>query len=615
MLDKYGSDICHCPVEKWPKLLDFALWVGYINGKEKPGEGLAVKQRSSRMPKSEFMKIGCFFAAVSVCIALIACGDSSDYGANSNTNAASQTKTSQTVTESNRSSASTKGCMALSERTVNLNEKDAFTDSRDGRTYKKVKIGSQTWMAENLNYETDGSFCYGDEPICCGVYGRLYTWAAAMDSAGLWSESGKGCGSTMACHTERTGAMCPDGDKIVPCPVRTVRGVCPEGWHLPRKTEWETLLNVAGGNSTAGNVLKSTFGWNKSGNGTDSLGFSALPAGVWNLLGNFSSEGDYAHFWSSTDYRPSPTDVNYANRVLQNNNIYAYAMFMQNYNGHAWLYESSRKEEGFSVRCIQDSTSEEKSSSSESLKSSSSQIIESLSSNRSSSSSARLSSGMAQSSSSTNAGFVGGTLVDSRDGQTYKTVVIGSQTWMAENLNFKTDSSFCNNNSADNCEKYGRLYIWGNAKSACPSGWHLPSNEEWDTLFTAVSGQFTAGTKLKFASGWKEYKGKNGNGTDAFGFSALPAGHRDDDGAFFDEGYSANFWSSTDVNSGDAYCMRLYYNGDHAYLGYYNKDNGFSVRCLQDDALEAKSSSSSSNRSSSSSAGSSSGGVPGWSFG
>jgi hypothetical protein len=81
-----------------------------------------------------------------------------------------------------------------------------------------------------------------------------------------------------------------------------------------------------------------------------------------------------------------------------------------------------------------------------------------------------------------------GVMVDSRDGQTYKTVTIGTQIWMAENLNYETTNSYCYDDDPSNCSKYGRLYTWAAATKACPIGWHLPSDDEWNTLFTAVGG-------------------------------------------------------------------------------------------------------------------------------
>lgn len=160
-----------------------------------------------------------------------------------------------------------------------------LSDSRDGKIYKTVIIGTQTWMAENLNYVTTGS-CYDNNPNNCTKYGRLYTWAAAMDSAGRWSTNGKGCGYYSGCT-----------------PTYPVRGVCPDGWHLPTYQEWHALLDVVG-SSTVGQKLKSQVGWYRDGNGTDVFSFSALPAG-YRTDKEYSSEGARAFFWSSTFDEPS----------------------------------------------------------------------------------------------------------------------------------------------------------------------------------------------------------------------------------------------------------------------------------------------------------------------
>jgi len=172
-----------------------------------------------------------------------------------------------------------------------------------------------------------------------------------------------------------------------------------------------------------------------------------------------------------------------------------------------------------------------------------------------------------------------GSITDTRDGQTYKTVTIGTQTWMAQNLNYETANSFCYNDSAKYCEKYGRLYTWAAANTACPSGWHLPTNAEFETLFTAVGGSSTAGTKLKSTSGWNS----SGNGTDDYSFSALPAGRRNDSGGYNFEGDDAYFWSSTEDGSYYAFNMYLGYDYDYAGLRNYDfKNSGFSVRCVKD---------------------------------
>ena len=171
-----------------------------------------------------------------------------------------------------------------------------------------------------------------------------------------------------------------------------------------------------------------------------------------------------------------------------------------------------------------------------------------------------------------------GTMTDARDGESYQTVKIGSQTWMAENLKVKTEGSWCYEDKESNCQKYGRLYNWDAAKSACPAGWHLPSKGEFEALFVAVGGKDVAGMKLKSTSDWKE----NGNGDDAFGFSALPAGNRFDYGHCDGEGISANFWSFSEDNSYRAYNIYLYYNHGKAGQYNYSKNGGLSVRCLKD---------------------------------
>jgi hypothetical protein len=105
-------------------------------------------------------------------------------------------------------------------------------------------------------------------------------------------------------------------------------------------------------------------------------------------------------------------------------------------------------------------------------------------------------------------------------GKTYKTVVIGTQNWMAENLNYNVSGSHCYDNLESNCNKYGRLYDWATAKTVCPAGWHLPSGTEWATLINYVGGSNIAGKKLKATSGWNN----GGNGQNTYGFSALPGG-------------------------------------------------------------------------------------------
>jgi uncharacterized protein (TIGR02145 family) len=175
-----------------------------------------------------------------------------------------------------------------------------------------------------------------------------------------------------------------------------------------------------------------------------------------------------------------------------------------------------------------------------------------------------------------------GILTDSRDGQTYKTVKIGNQVWMAENLRFKIDDSWCYENSEENCGKYGRLYDWNTAKTICPAGWHLPSREEWVVLGTSA-GKVSAGKALKSTYGWADYKGSQGNGTDVFGFSALPGGFRDAVGGFYDGVNGGAWWTASDGYSGGAYSWCMLYGRDYvAERDDIHKGWGLSVRCVAD---------------------------------
>lgn len=187
-------------------------------------------------------------------------------------------------------------------------------------------------------------------------------------------------------------------------------------------------------------------------------------------------------------------------------------------------------------------------------------------------------------------GITYGSVTDSRDGKVYKTVKIGTQTWMAENLNYKVDSSWCYANSADSCAKYGRLYTWaevmaGHASSTaspsgvqgvCPTGWHVPSDAEWTKLTDTTLSSSTAGTKLKSLGGWH-----SGNGTDTYGFRVLPAG-LDYGGSFHDIGGYAYLWSASETVASDAW-YRDFSNGyANVYRSSSYKTYGFALRCLQD---------------------------------
>jgi len=173
------------------------------------------------------------------------------------------------------------------------------------------------------------------------------------------------------------------------------------------------------------------------------------------------------------------------------------------------------------------------------------------------------------------------TFSDSRDSQSYTTVKIGGQCWMAKNLNYTVaTTSWCYNNTASNCTNYGRLYSWTAASTACPSGWKLPSDAEWKTL------EITAGMTQTQADADGSYRGTD-QGTKlkvngSTGFGALLSGLRDPSGNFNDLSSIGYYWTSTQGTLTTKYYRRTFTSTEPTvYRGDMNKDNGFSVRCLK----------------------------------
>jgi uncharacterized protein (TIGR02145 family) len=194
-------------------------------------------------------------------------------------------------------------------------------------------------------------------------------------------------------------------------------------------------------------------------------------------------------------------------------------------------------------------------------------------------------------------GSENGTFTDLRDGKTYKWVKIGTQTWMAENLNYGGPESDPNSigmcvdefsssgpgplfSSSSRCNIYGRLYNWDAALTVCPSGWHLPSDAEWTALTNHAGGASVAGTKLKANSSlWI-----SNTGTDDFGFSALPGGVGG--GSSFNFVGIGGYWWSSSATEDDA--SKAWYrimgdnNSNVLSINQYDKSYLLSVRCVED---------------------------------
>ena len=177
------------------------------------------------------------------------------------------------------------------------------------------------------------------------------------------------------------------------------------------------------------------------------------------------------------------------------------------------------------------------------------------------------------------------TLLDLRDRQTYKVVVIGKQTWMAENLNYETANSVQYPDYDGNPrEKYGRLYLWDEAMTACPAGWHLPEEAEWNALLAFVGDSAIAGTRLKATRDWNKRK-SDVAGTDVFGFAALPGGisHVNGNGVRSFSNNGAFFWSATESSGEKAVLFLMHFEKEIVESSRFAKDNWLSVRCVKND--------------------------------
>jgi len=400
-----------------------------------------------------------------------------------------------------------------------------------------VTIGTQTWQKCNLNVEpSKGIFrCYGNDSANCAISGKLYNWEAAMSS-------------------------------------------CPSGFHLPSKEEWEALTTYVQNSKNCKDCdakhLKAKNGWNNNGNGLDSYGFTAIPGGSTSVeYGRLY--GDMSFFWTATEWgEGSPSAYG----------VYIYPQYDRTYLAG----NNDKSTVFFSVRCLQN-TGTQPSSSSSYISSSSISIID-------------------------------GTFTDSRDGKIYKWVNIGTQTWMAENLNLNADGSKCYGEGADvqidignddyyyaslsneeiqsNCNKYGRLYDGATAMGVCPAGWHLPSDEDWNTLIKFVNPNCKdnrdckgGGFKLKATSGWGI-----SSGTDGYGFSALSGGIGvlwDGGGYFLGVSKEGDWWSASEYeynNKNYVGILKIKYD-DVSYNSYEKNHYFLSVRCMQDSEPSSSSSS------------------------
>lgn len=233
-----------------------------------------------------------------------------------------------------------------------------MTDERDRQVYKTVTIGEQTWMAENLNFAytqpingfDSGSWCNNNDPENCAKYGRLYTWAAAMDSIAYFKDENDNCLKSCTHDCEECGLSVnwqigTDFDKYKDF---FILGVCPEKWHIPSVNEWFALLDLV---NTAD--LKSTSRWLDDGNGTDIYGFGLHPAGINKKNHKNNYIGERTCFWTPLQ------GTNVLDETGTNNYYEVAGVFCFSSKNMDVDYDGEDKTSALSVRCIKDSTEAE----------------------------------------------------------------------------------------------------------------------------------------------------------------------------------------------------------------------------------------------------------------
>jgi len=432
-----------------------------------------------------------------------------------------------------------------------------FTDSRDKKKYRTVKIGELTWMAENLNFVTDNSWCYGNDDANCAIHGRLYTWNDAMKA-------------------------------------------CPAGWRLPDDVDWNDLIEAAGGQNAIGERLKvKPQQWD----GTDNFGFSALSSGYRSNDGRFTSLGEVGHWWN-------------ARTNGSHWGIYSNSADMRKDCGGL-----SNERDAYSVRCVRGPVtlstiihrgiggivtpdSGQKHEVGKSIKisatpdschtflnwimmdSSKAKIadVNSATTTVTLSSNARIAVAFIMNPGNQfNSDIAYSSFTDLRDNKSYRTVNVDGIVWMAENLNFATSSSKCSGGDDVICATYGRLYNWDDAMNVCPAGWRLPTRQEFRRLIQQAGGERIAEKNLKAKKKWFR---ESDDGIDKYGFSALPSGFY---GQYASNGYwwsstpgerRINFYDGSDSGRNQAYHMNI--TSISVSVSEISRNSDLSVRCVQE---------------------------------
>jgi uncharacterized protein (TIGR02145 family) len=506
----------------------------------------------------------------------------------------------------------------LSVRCIQNIQAKPSEKKNDIKLYSTVKIGSQLWMAENLNYKTGKSWCFENDDYNCNIYGRLYDWNTAIKA-------------------------------------------CPNGWHLPTRREWSEVSTAEFSAKLGGN-LKNEYN-------------HAVPVNEYKFLdkeysGSWWGITEYgnndAYSWhiraneNNFDEKVTNKSIGYSVRCVQDipkagktNNIKQYKTVQINHQvwmaenmnykiGKSWCFEDDdfyckkygrlydwstatkvcpagwhlpsdsewNELEKFSGEnivniisalkggwrnsspneyTIEQQRRGEKISRWRNLDENgawwTSTLFETTGSirTRDLSASNKLSSNLTVKTNGLSVRCIQNPPIkkiskiftDARDNKRYKVILMGKMIWMANNLNYNVKESFCYDNKPENCDKYGRLYDWDLAQTVCPSPWRLPSDEDWMYLIESTGNIRIAGEKLKSEKRW--------TGTDNYGFSALPGGFTKAQG-FTEEGDKGYWWTSDSYGSYGKYKF-MTSDRDSVASSQYLKSTGLSVRCVMDCGL------------------------------
>ena len=365
-------------------------------------------------------------------------------------------------------------------------KKSIMTDPRDGQNYLTVTfINGQTWMAQNLAYNVDGSWCY--EGVDCTTYGRLYNWEMASEA-------------------------------------------CPKGWHLPEKADLDNLMKIYDydQNTAYDNLL---IGGKSGFNGM--FGGYSYPEGA--TIGEYRNIGKYGSLWGEE---------------LQSRDEYAWSFTLDSRKdrNEAAVRYGDKESSADNCRCVQDEQGLSITKANEMDRDWEAQRISraawaDMEERIDTENRERLATARAK------VDIIEGTFTDDRDGTTYKTVTFTTgQTWMAENLDYYISGSSCYEGS---CSRYGRFYTWEDAKRACPDGWHLPSNAEFEALIEI------------YEDGVEAYENLVNYGKSGFNAKLGCYGNLLLDGevSYCSHGYTGYYWTST------------FEEGEKAWNAYFNKES------------------------------------------